>query len=86
MNWQHSSRKNILEGFQYATSAVDLIRILYGDHDTDIELRTFVKDMFVHTMELLWFYRHNPESAMLPKRYTRIFDARPNDNVGRSCR
>ncbi len=67
MNSQHSNTKNILDGFKYATSAVDLIRILEGNHDIDMQLRTFVRDMFVHTMELLWFHRYNPASAILPK-------------------
>ena len=67
INLQHSNRKNILYGFKYAASAVGLIRILDGSNGIDVELRTFVKDVFVYTMELLGFYRHIEESAKLPR-------------------
>lgn len=46
---------------------MDLIRILDGSNDIDVELCTFVKDVFVYTMELLGFYRHIEESAKLPR-------------------
>ena len=64
---QHSNRKNILDGFKYAASAVDLIRILNRGNDIEVELRALVKDVFVYTMELLGFYRHIKESAKLPR-------------------
>lgn len=46
---------------------MDLIRILDGSNDIDVELRTFVKGVFVYTMELLGFCRHIEESAKLPR-------------------
>lgn len=46
---------------------MDLIRILDSSNEIDVELRTFVKDVFVYTMELLGFYRHIEESAKLPR-------------------
>ena len=47
---------------------MDLIRILNGNEDIDVQLRTFVQNVFVLTMEIIWLYRHNENATNASKR------------------